>query len=105
VRCPACQRINDKVPAGFFTLSGAFFQKHKKEILNLVHNTEAKEKAEHPLERIMDIEKQERGVLITFTGAHLTRGVGEAIHHAYKGELDFHYNDEDKIIRVSWKRD
>lgn len=104
-RCPACQRINERVPVGFLTLGGDFFRKHKEEIINLVHNTEANEKAQHPLERIMDIEKQEDGVLITFTGAHVTRGVGEAVHHAYKGEFDFHYNDEDKIVRVSWRRD
>jgi NMD protein affecting ribosome stability and mRNA decay len=105
VKCPACRRIHDGVPVGFLSLGGEFFLKHKDEILNLVHNSEAKEKSEHPLERIMDIEEQEDGLLITFTGAHVTRGVGEALHHAYKGELDFHYSDEDKIIRVSWRRE
>lgn len=102
--CPACHRMRDKVPAGFLTLSGDFLTKHKEEIMNLVHNTEEREKGEHPLERIMDIEEQKEGIVVTFTGAHLARGVGEALHHAYKGELDFVYAKEDNMLRVSWKR-
>jgi NMD protein affecting ribosome stability and mRNA decay len=102
--CPACQRIRDEVPGGFLTLKGEFFAAHKDEIMNLVHNVEERAKKEHPIERIMGIEESEDGVLITFTDAHLTRGVGEAIHHAFKGELDFHYTEEDASLRVNWAR-
>lgn len=102
--CPACQRIRDEVPGGFLTLKGDFFAAHKDEIMNLVHNVEERAKKEHPLERIMNIEETEDGVLITFTDAHLTRGVGEAIHHAFKGELDFRYTEEDASLRVNWAR-
>ncbi len=103
--CPACHRIQDKMPAGYLTLSGEFFAAHKEEILGLVHQTEEKAKKAHPIERIMDSEAQKEGtLLITFTDAHLARGVGEAIHHAFKGELDFHYNEEDVTLRVNWKR-
>jgi NMD protein affecting ribosome stability and mRNA decay len=102
--CPACHRMRDEVPAGFLTLQGEFFAAHKEEIMNLVHNIEAKAKKEHPIERIMGTEDLEDGIVITFTDAHLTRGVGEAIHHAFKGELDFHYTDEDASLRVNWSR-
>jgi hypothetical protein len=102
--CPACHRIHDKVPAGFLTLSGEFLSVHQDEIMNLIHNFVNLEKAEHPLKRMMSIEAQQGSLLITFTDPHLARGVGEALHHAYQGKLDFKYTEEDNVLRVSWAR-
>ena len=104
-RCPACQRIHDKVPAGYLTLSGEFFQQHRDEIMKLMHNRVEAEKAEHPLNRMMGVgEQPDGGTLVTFTDMHLPRGVGEAIEHAYKGELDIQYTPEADSLRVTWKR-
>lgn len=103
--CPACQRIQDKLPAGFLTLSGQFLKKHQQEILNLVRNVEKREKQEHPLKRIMKIQEEEDGLSITTTDTHLARGIGEALFHAYEGELDYHYTEETNLLRVSWKRE
>jgi NMD protein affecting ribosome stability and mRNA decay len=103
--CPACRRIKEKVPAGFLTLSGGFFDEHRDEIMNLVHNKVEAQKAQHALQRIMNIEDRDGGgVVITFTDTHLPRGVGEAIEHACKGELDIHYTEEAGIVRVTWTR-
>ena len=102
--CPACLRIQDKMPAGFLTLSGDFLGEHLEEIMNTVRNVEEREKANHPLKRIMNAETLPEGMLITFTDPHLARGAGEALHHAYKGDLDFAYQSEERILRVSWKR-
>jgi NMD protein affecting ribosome stability and mRNA decay len=102
--CPACHRIHDHYPAGFVTLGGDFFVEHREEILSLVRNQKTRERAEHPFKRIMKIENQAGGVLITTTDIHLARGIGDALHHAYQGELDFHYNKEDNLLRVSWTR-
>lgn len=100
--CPACHRIRDHFPAGFVTLRGEFFAAHEHEILQLIRHHETKEKATHPLQRIMDIEKSEHGTLVTTTDIHLARGIGDALHHAYQGQLDFHYNPEQNLLRVSW---
>lgn len=102
--CPACQRIRDRVPAGQLMLSGGFFAEHREEILHLVHNTEAKACAMHPLERIIDVKDEADGTVVTFTDAHLTHGVGEALRHAYHGELDSRYTDEGDLLRVAWSR-
>lgn len=102
--CPACQRVKDRVPAAFLTLRGEFFTTHKDEIMGLTHNYEEREKHEHPLKRIMDIEAQPEGTVITFTDAHLARGIGEAIHHAYEGEIDYQYTKGDIMLRVVWER-
>ena len=102
--CPACQRIHDRVPAAFLTLGGEFLAAHKEEIMNLIHNLEQRENTDHPLKRIMDIKEGTDGISITFTDAHLARGAGEAIHHAYEGELDYQYTKQDNMIRVTWTR-
>ncbi len=102
--CPACRRIKDKFPEGVLTLSGDFLRRHKSEILNLCRNEEANAKREHPLHRIMEIVEENGCIKITFTDNHLPRRIGEALFHAYEGDLDFHYAKEDKFIRVTWKR-
>ncbi|MDO8990547.1 MAG: BCAM0308 family protein [Sideroxyarcus sp.] len=101
-RCPACQRIHDHYPAGYITLSGDFFAAHEQEILQLISNLEAKEKKEHPLQRVIDIEKTAHGTLVTTTDIHLARGIGEALLHAYRGKLEFHYNPDQILLRVTW---
>jgi hypothetical protein len=39
---------------------------------------------------------------VTTTDIHLARGMGEALHHAYQGELEYHYNPEQNLLRVIW---
>ncbi|MCX7184706.1 MAG: BCAM0308 family protein [Nitrosospira sp.] len=100
--CPACHRLHDHYPAGFVTLQGEFFRTHRDEIMQLVHNQEKHARAEHPLKRIMAVEEKEGATLVTTTDIHLARGIGEALHHAYQGELQYHYNPEENLLRVSW---
>ncbi len=100
--CPACHRVRDRYPAGYVSLSGDFFAAHEAEVLQQIRNHEAKEKASHPLQRIMGIEKTAQGTVVTTTDIHLARGIGDALHHAYRGELQFHYNREQNLLRVSW---
>jgi NMD protein affecting ribosome stability and mRNA decay len=102
--CPACHRTRDKFPAGYVSLSGEFLPAHEAEILQLIRHHESREKAAHPLQRIMDIEKTADGLLVTTTDLHLARGIGEALHHAWQGELDYHYNPEQNLLRVNWSR-
>jgi len=103
--CPACQRIRDRVPAGFLTLRGEFLHEHRDEILNLVRNKAESEGRRHPMNRIMDIEDgDDRAVVITFTDTHLPTGVGRAIESAWEGRLDIQYTEEAGIVRVYWER-
>lgn len=102
--CPACHRVNDAYPAGFVSLGGPFFAFHRDEIMRLVRHEAEREKQEHPLKRIMAIEEQNDAVLITTTDIHLARGIGDAVHHAYQGELEFHYKPDENLLRVHWAR-
>ena len=102
--CPACHRIQDKFPAGYVALSGEFFREHREEILGLARHCEEKEKAAHPLQRIITIEDGAEGVLVTTTDVHLAHDIAERVHDAYQGSPVFHYNKEDNLLRATWKR-
>ena len=103
--CPACLRIADNFPAGYVEMKGAFLEQRREEIMNLVSNEEKLEKGEHPMERIMAIVPEDGQTLITTTGVHIARRIGEAVARAYQGDLTFTYGDNEKSIRVQWMRD
>lgn len=102
--CPACHRIRDDMPAGYVRLEGDFLAKHRTEIISVARNLEQKEKAQHPLQRIMKIADEDNAVVLTTTDSHLARDIGEAIRHAYQGDLELHYNPDENLARVHWKR-
>lgn len=103
--CPACHRGEDKFPAGEITLGGAFLSEHRDEILALIRNSQTQQNAEHPLSRIVDITESDGKMIVTTTDIHLPRRIAHALEHAYKGQLDIHYNEEEYFVRVSWHRD
>jgi NMD protein affecting ribosome stability and mRNA decay len=102
--CPACQRIRDDFPAGYVSLGGDYLAGHREEILNIVRNCEAVEKAGHPLQRIIAIKDVESGILVTTTDAHLARRIAEGVHDACKGSLALQYNNEENLVRATWRR-
>lgn len=102
--CPACQRTADSYPAGILTISGDFYPEHRDEILGLARNVEERERAQHPLKRIMEITESESGVRVTTTDPNLARAIGEGIESAYGGELDYSYTAESNELRASWSR-
>ena len=103
-RCPACQRIRDKAPAGSLEIGGPFFEAHREEILNLARNEETLEKEEHPLNRIMGIEEKGKDLVITTTDVHLPSRIGKALQHSYQGGLAIHFGEEADFFRASWRR-
>jgi hypothetical protein len=102
--CPACQRIKDKVPAGIVLLRGGYLAAHRDELLHLIRHQEALENSDHPLNRIMAIVTRPDEVEITTTDIHLPRRIGDALHHAHKGELDLNYAEEEYFVRITWTR-
>jgi NMD protein affecting ribosome stability and mRNA decay len=102
--CPACQRIHDRFPAGYVMIKGEFLADHRDEIIALISSKEEREKSEHPLQRIMAIEDVREGLQVTTTDSHLARGIGEALHDAYKGDLKLRYSRDENLLRAIWKR-
>jgi NMD protein affecting ribosome stability and mRNA decay len=104
VRCAACSRMLENMPAGYVALQGSFARDHRVELLELVRNLEAREKAEHPMQRIISIDEHDDGLTISTTDVHLARGIGEALHHAYKGTLDYQFHPDQYLLHVRWER-
>jgi hypothetical protein len=102
--CPACRRIADDYPAGIVTLRGEFSRDHAAEIQGLVRNLEEHEKSEHPLKRIMSVRAEPDALVVTTTSARLARGIGEALQHAFRGELDYRFSEAESVLRVDWSR-
>ena len=103
-RCPACQRIRDKLPAGQVILAGAFLKAHRDELLQLVRNEAEREKSEHALHRIMEIGQDGDRVVVTTTDIHLPRRIGRALETAYRGDLELAYGEDEYSVRVHWER-
>ncbi|WP_249221422.1 MULTISPECIES: hypothetical protein [Cupriavidus] len=67
-----------------------------------VRHREVQLRAQHPMERVMAIESGEQGTVITATGLHLARDIGNAIHHAYRGTLTIDYGNAETELHVHW---
>jgi hypothetical protein len=100
--CPACQRIRDKYPAATVTITGPFALQHASEISSLARNEEIAAKAEHPLERIIEIDIGTEVLTMTTTNAHLARRIGKALRRAYGGELHLYFVEDTDFLRVQW---
>ena len=103
--CPACQREHDHFPAGYVTIKGAFFAANRDEIIALIQGKEKEERAERPLQRIMAIEEKRDGIEISTTDSHLARGIAQALHESYKGDVKVRYSRDENLVRATWKRD
>jgi hypothetical protein len=86
------------------TLKGPFLDHHRKEIMGLVQNVESLEKGEHPLERIIGISAEDSETVVTTTGVHIARRIGDALSRAYEGDLVIQYGDSDDTVIVEWER-
>jgi hypothetical protein len=51
----------------------------------------------------MGIDESNGVIVVRTTDNHLPRRIGEALWHAYHGELKLHYGDDPRLIRMTWK--
>ena len=102
--CPACQRTEDNFPGGYVVIKGEYLKAHREEILAVINGKEKREKTEHPLQRIMEIKDVAGGLQIATTDSHMARGIGEALHNAFQGDLKIRYSKDENLVRVAWKR-
>ena len=102
--CPACHRVHDKYPKGLVTITGTFNESQQDQVRGVIKNAEARESREHPLSRIIGIERRPEGLVISTTDTHLPRRIGETLKHAYHGELELHYDRGEDFVRVNWRR-
>jgi hypothetical protein len=99
--CPACQRVRDRYPAGTIRLHG-LPSKYRDEILRMIRNTEEREKQEHPLERLIDIEDEADDLVVTTTGTHLGRCIAGDLRRRFHRGVTVRYPEEENLIQVDW---
>lgn len=104
ILCPACQRIQGDRPAGVVTLSGPYLAQHKEEILNSLKQHEAKHRDKNPLGRIMQIKEEDGQLIITTTDDKLAQKIGREIYKSQKGELQYQWSHDQRMVRVNWMR-
>lgn len=101
--CPACERIRDRYPAGRVQLRGLPAE-DRDAVLQLVRNIEAREKQEHPLERLIEVSHEEGGdVLVTTTGMHLARCIAAALRRRSHGRVEIHYAEGENLVRIEYR--
>lgn len=101
-RCPACQRIQDGIPAGTIRLHPAFLE-HRKEVLQLARNVERSEKAEHPLERLMKVDESDGGLVIATTGIHIAHQIAHTLARRFHRKARIRYADDESVVHVDWE--
>lgn len=102
--CPACRRTIENQPAGIVTLSGPVVGQHTAELLHLIRHQEDLEKDDHPMNRIIAIDQKPGEITVTTTDIHLPRRIGEAVRHAFHGNLDLRYDEDNYFVRATWSR-
>ncbi len=102
--CPACRRIHDKLPAGVLVLDGPYVATHGDELIAIARNMAERERPEHALNRIMQIEAHGDRIEISTTDIHLPQRIGKALTNAHDGELDVKYAKDEYSVRLHWHR-
>ncbi|MDH5185581.1 MAG: BCAM0308 family protein [candidate division WOR-3 bacterium] len=105
-KCPSCRKIEDHFVMGMVSISSEsdFIDKHKTEIINLIHNEEKRELLRNPLDRIMSLKEKGNELNVETTSENLAVAIGKAMHRAYNGEVEFRFSRNNKQARVYWKR-
>ena len=104
--CEACQRIKDDYPAGIVTLTSPAIAEHGDEIVNLARHQEGAEKADHPLNRIISVDRSKRDrIVITTTDIHLPRRIARAVVKAFRGKATEKFEKDGDFVRIEWRRE
>ena len=100
-RCPACQRIADREPAGTLHVPADFLA-HRDEVVNMIRNVEEKERAEHALERVMEIAEEGGRMTVTTTGIHIAREIAHKLARRFHRKARLHYAGDESRVEVDW---
>jgi hypothetical protein len=104
--CPACKQKRTGEPRGFVFLDGDFFATHRTEIEELISNEAARAAEDNPLARILEWKPGGGHQLtVSTTTEHLAQRLGHALEKAFDGTVDYDFSHENKLARVSWRRD
>jgi hypothetical protein len=104
-RCEACRTQASGVPGGYLTVEGEFAATHRDEIARLLRNEAERTAADNPLARILSWERHATRLDLTTTTEHLAARLGHALQKAFGGAVNYGFSHENKLARVTWRRD
>ncbi len=97
--CPACERVRARRPAGSVRLHPEL-DAPEEEVRHMVANLEQAEREEHPLERVMAVERVDGALLVTTTGVHLARRVAHALERRFHRKGTTRYPEHEAVVLV-----
>jgi hypothetical protein len=97
-RCPACRRISEQQPGGVVSIP-ARAAPSRGELLHLIRNAEQRERARHPLERLMSLRRAGGELLIETTGPHAARSIASAVARTMHCELAHEFLHDQDLVR------
>lgn len=103
--CPACQQAHGGLPSGYVLLAGAFLVAHRDEVENLLRNEAERAAEDNPTGRIMRWKEDDGKLTLSTTTEHLAQRLGHALEKAFHGTVDYDFSHENKLARVTWRRD
>jgi len=104
VECPTCRKIKDRYAEGILTLSGEFFAQHQDEIVRLLEKEAGRVAGKSVADRIIGTAAAGGKLVVETTTEKLAQHLGRTIYKAYKGDLNFHWGEVDRLARVYWSR-
>jgi NMD protein affecting ribosome stability and mRNA decay len=103
--CPTCRKIEDRYPEGILNLSGEFFSQHRDEIVKLLEKEASRVSKRNVMDRLIGMTPEGKDKLVVETTTEkLAQHLGRAVYRAYKGELEFHWSEMNRFVRVYWSR-
>ena len=103
--CPACIQAHGGAPGGYVHIEGAFAAAHRDQISNLLRNEAERAAQDNPLGRIMLWKEGDGKLTLSTTTEHLAERLGHALEKAFGGTVNYDFSHENKLARVTWRRD
>jgi len=100
--CPGCTRIERRIYEGEIIIRHDWNGVDKAQVLNLIHNEEARERITNPSARIALLEDRGEEIYILTTTQFLARRIGTELEKAYRGSLKVMPLRQERFTRVRW---
>jgi YD repeat-containing protein len=81
-------------------------KEHREEIERLLRRESERAAEVNPLGRVIRWKRDKSDKLtVTTTTEHLAQRLGHALQKAFDGKVKYDFSHENKLARVSWRRD
>lgn len=102
--CPGCKRVERRLYEGEVIVRHQWDAVSKQEVLNLIHNEEARIRVANPAARIALLEDRGDELYILTTTQFLAERIGKELRKSYHGQLSSTPLPHERFTRVRWER-